>query len=143
MRLVADASALVGEVLRERGRRLIAHPDLVLFVPEAVLDETTHEVEKRLDRMVHQGRIGVETAKELVLATHGLIDAYVSVIPETVFDRWEIAARARVPADPSDWPTVAAAIALGAAIWTNDRDFLGCGCVTWTTDTLLLELGLI
>ena len=27
--------------------------------------------------------------------------------------------------DPDDWPTVALAIALDAAIWTHDCDFLG------------------
>jgi hypothetical protein len=27
-----------------------------------------------------------------------------------------------------------------AAIWTHDRDFLGCGGATWTTETLLARL---
>jgi hypothetical protein len=31
---------------------------------------------------------------------------------------------------------VATALALSAAIWTNDNDFLGTGVATWTTDTL-------
>ena len=29
---------------------------------------------------------------------------------------------------------------LPAAIWTEDYDFFGCGCPTWTTQTLLLQL---
>ncbi|MGI8915588.1 MAG: PIN domain-containing protein, partial [Chloroflexota bacterium] len=49
-------------------------------------------------------------------------------------------ARARIPRDPDDWPTVAAALALGADIWTRDADFLGCGCATWVTETLIAEL---
>jgi len=32
------------------------------------------------------------------------------------------------------------ALLLGAAIWTSDADFLGCGLPTWTTDTLLVHL---
>jgi predicted nucleic acid-binding protein len=32
--------------------------------------------------------------------------------------------------DPHDWPVVATALDLGAAIWTNDNDFLGTGVAT-------------
>jgi hypothetical protein len=32
------------------------------------------------------------------------------------------------------------ALALDAAIWTLDGDFLGCGVATWTAETLLAEL---
>ena len=46
----------------------------------------------------------------------------------------------RVPRDERDWPTVALAIALDAAILTADNDFLGCGCPTWTVETLSAEL---
>ncbi len=38
--------------------------------------------------------------------------------------------------DPHDWPVVATALALSAAIWSNDSDFLGIGIATWTTDSL-------
>ena len=34
----------------------------------------------------------------------------------------------------------ALALAIEAAIWTLDNDFLGCGVATWTTDTLLIHL---
>ena len=33
----------------------------------------------------------------------------------------------------SDWPLLAAALALGASIWSEDRDFFGTGMVVWTT----------
>jgi predicted nucleic acid-binding protein len=45
-------------------------------------------------------------------------------------------ARERWLRDPRDWPVVASALALGAAIWTHDNDFLGTGVAAWTTDTL-------
>ncbi|MDA8048381.1 MAG: PIN domain-containing protein [Actinomycetota bacterium] len=35
----------------------------------------------------------------------------------------------------------ASVLALDAAILTGDNDFLGCGCPTWTVETLLAELG--
>ncbi len=41
---------------------------------------------------------------------------------------------------PDDWHSIALAMAVDAAIWTMDGDFLGCGIGTWTTDTLLSYL---
>jgi len=52
----------------------------------------------------------------------------------------EIEAKERIPRDPDDWHTVALAIHLNTAIWTQDNDFLGCGCPCWTTDTLISHL---
>lgn len=45
-----------------------------------------------------------------------------------------------MPRDQRDWPTVALAIVLDAGILTGDNDFLGCGCPTWTVETLRREL---
>ncbi|MGH3168433.1 MAG: PIN domain-containing protein [Trebonia sp.] len=61
------------------------------------------------------------------------------VIPRTFYEHMERAARRRVPRDPNDWAPVALALALGAAILTGDHDLLGCGCPTWTVETLLAE----
>src|SRR5699024_10040372 len=52
----------------------------------------------------------------------------------------ELIARRRVPRDPHDWPPVALAMTLQAGILTGDHDFLGCGCPTWTVETLREEL---
>jgi len=38
--------------------------------------------------------------------------------------------------DQGDWSSLALALALDAAIWTNDRHFFGCGCPVWRTDAL-------
>jgi hypothetical protein len=61
-------------------------------------------------------------------------------IPQSVYGIHEGVARARIPRDPDDWHTVALALASGAEIWTMDADFLGCGIVTRTTDTLSAHL---
>ena len=42
--------------------------------------------------------------------------------------------------DEDDWPILAAALALGCPIWTEDTDFFGCGVATWTTDRVELYL---
>jgi predicted nucleic acid-binding protein len=40
----------------------------------------------------------------------------------------------------SDWPVLAAAIALDAAIWSNDRDFFGVGIPVWSTRNILFAV---
>jgi PIN domain len=49
-------------------------------------------------------------------------------------------ARVRKHLHQRDWPTVALAMVLNAGILTGDNDFLGCGCPTWTVETLRAEL---
>ena len=62
--------------------------------------------------------------------------ANVAVVDEAVYSALEDEARSRSMRDPSDWPLVACALALDAAVWTNDNDLLGTGVPTWTTETL-------
>ncbi len=83
-----------------------------------------------------QGRLP-DSAVAVLEAPVALAELRVAVVPEAVYAHLESPARARVPRDPDDWPTVALALALGADIWTQDSDFLDCGVATWTTDTLL------
>jgi predicted nucleic acid-binding protein len=64
----------------------------------------------------------------------------IEVISRQSYVHIEETARRRIPRDPNDWPTVALAITFGADIVTNDNDFLGCGCATWTVETLRSEL---
>jgi len=54
--VIADASALVAELLRARGRALLVHPDLRVVVAEEQWDETQHELLRRLDAIIEQGR---------------------------------------------------------------------------------------
>jgi predicted nucleic acid-binding protein len=143
VRLVVDANILISELLRARGRRLFAHPDLQLFIAERAWSEARHELRRRVTLMEAQGRLATGTGTELLEAAFGLIELRVTRVPDALFAHLERASRGQVPRDPEDWPTVALALALDAGIWTNDRDFLGCGLPTWTTDTLLAELGQI
>ncbi len=48
MIVVADASVLVGELLRRRGRELLSDPDLHVLVAEHQWEETEHELSRRL-----------------------------------------------------------------------------------------------
>ncbi|MDQ6775880.1 MAG: PIN domain-containing protein [Actinomycetota bacterium] len=69
-----------------------------------------------------------------------LDDGAIDVVPRANYQRLRDTALRRVPRDERDWPTVALAISLNVAILTADNDFLGCGCPTWTVETLIAEL---
>ena len=55
MIVVADASVLVGELLRQRGRELLLHPNLRVLVAEHQWEETEHELSGRLEILVARG----------------------------------------------------------------------------------------
>jgi predicted nucleic acid-binding protein len=141
MIVVADASVLVGELLRQRGRELLLNSRLRVLVAEDQWEETEHELAQRLDVLESRAilttmqRRTVERSVRLLIETRAI-----EVAPRDAYASLEEIARRRVPRDVRDWPTVALAIALDAAILTGDNDFLGCGCPTWTFETLRQEL---
>jgi predicted nucleic acid-binding protein len=140
MRLVVDANILVAELIRERGRKLIARPELELYMAEQAWSETTYELNKRIEKMIDRGVFSTSVGQNLFRNAIALAEAKVVIVPHEVYSDYETVARNRIPRDPNDWFTVALALALVAAIWTLDHDFLGCGIATWTTDTLLTHL---
>ena len=140
MNVAADASVLVAESLRRRRHRLIGHQDVVFYIAEPTWSEVVHEIGRRLDAMVVHGRFQA-TDRELVLGdTLALLTQHITVVPVAEYQEHEAAARARIPRDPNDWPTVAVALVLDADIWTMDYDFFGCGLPVWTTDTLMTHM---
>jgi predicted nucleic acid-binding protein len=140
VKLAADASSVVAESLRVRGEWLIAHSDLTLYITEPTWSEVVHEVGRRLDAMVRNGRL-LPTELETVRADRlSLLSRHLTVVTEADYREYEAAARDRIPRDPNDWPTVALALSLGIGVWTNDYDFFGCGVPVWSTETLLTHL---
>lgn len=140
MKLACDASALVAEALRRRRHHLIAHPDLELYIAEPMWSEVTHELARRVRSMVQNGGLSAEAGQDLLDEAHAVLARTLHVVSEEGYAAYEAEARRRVPRDPNDWPTVALALALDAAIWTHDYDFFGCGVAVWTTETLLAQL---
>jgi predicted nucleic acid-binding protein len=138
MHLVVDANILVSELLRRK--ELIQNPGLILYVTESVLSETSHELRKRINAIIHKKGASEELGEKLLEAAQNVINTKINIIEESVYIHLETEARNRIPRDPNDWSTVALALVLNAAIWTQDCDFLGCGCPTWTTETLLTQL---
>jgi predicted nucleic acid-binding protein len=141
MIVVADASVLVGELLRRRGRELLLHPDLRVLVAEHQWEETEHELSRRLEILESREILTAARRQLLEQSVRNLIDARaIEVAPRDTYASLEETALRRVPRDPRDWPTVALAIVLDAGILTGDNDFLGCGCPTWTVQTLRSQL---
>ena len=141
MIVVADASVLVGELLRKRGRELVLRPDLHIVVAEHQWEETEHELSRRLGILESNGRLTAERRLSLERAVRGLVDTRaIEVVPRETYASLEEAAIGRIPRDRRDWPTVALAMVLDTGILTGDNDFLGCGCPTWTVETLRREL---
>jgi predicted nucleic acid-binding protein len=139
--VVADASVLVGELLRKRGRELLLRPDLRVLVAEQQWDEAQHELSRRLSILESRRGLVAEQREVLEQAVNGLIETRaIEVVSRDTYASVEQAATERVPRDQRDWPTVALAMVLDAGILTGDNDFLGCGCPTWTVETLRREL---
>jgi predicted nucleic acid-binding protein len=139
--IVVDASVLVGELLRARGIGLLRHVDLEPAVPEEPWSEARHELARRVAAMVEHGKATATQAAALLHGAFRIVeDGALVVVPLDTYGPLEPLARRRVPRDQRDWPPVALALVLEAAILTHDADFLGCGCPTWTVETLRAEL---
>lgn len=136
MRLVVDASTLVAEALRVRGRRLFAHPDLELFVADHAWNETVHELGKRVVLLSERGSLAAREAAAYVDKDFAFLADRTTTVPSDQYDARLEETRWRIPRDPTDAPTVALALALDCGIWTDDRDFFGCGLPVWVTEVL-------
>ena len=140
MILIIDANILIGELLRQRGRELLRNKQLVIYASEKVVDETTYEIQKRIRHMITTGKLSQEAGADLTQAAFQPLETRIINVPQIEYGYLEIEAKERIPRDPDDWHTVALALHFDAAIWTQDNDFLGCGCPCWTTDTLISHL---
>lgn len=130
MRLVVDANILVAELLRSRGRVLLQDERLELFVAEVAWLEANYELERRGKHIIERQQLSQKALHALLEPAKDIAQAVVSVVPEPVYIPLHRDARLRIPRDPDDWHTVALALLLDAAIWTQDHDFLGCGVAT-------------
>lgn len=136
MRLVVDASVLIGELLRASGRARLADERIELFFPEQVWGEAQHELPRRVAAFARRRKISDADGLQLVRHCLKAIETNVVLIEEAVYLPLEDEARSRSLRDPNDWPLVACALILGSGIWTADRDLFGVGVATWTTETL-------
>jgi predicted nucleic acid-binding protein len=136
MRLIVDTSVLVGELLRVKGRQRLGDERLELFIAEQTWAEVQVELPRRVTAFARRRSIAFQVAEDLIRLCLEAITANVAVVDEAVYSALEDEARRRATRDPQDWPLVATALVLDAAVWTNDNDLLGTGVATWTTESL-------
>lgn len=141
MHLVADASALVGELLRARGRALLTHSAVDWVASEEVAGEVQHEVVRRIGVLVRRHGLTVDEGAALARGTLDLFASSVVIVPRIAYAPFQVEAEARL-VDERAWSCVALALVLGTGIWAEDRDFCGTGLPTWHTQVLLIHLGL-
>ncbi len=133
--LVIDANILVRAVLGRRVREIIETyaEQASFFVPEVAYAEA----EEHLPALVTRRGGDPDKAVRVLRSLRGLVD----LIGNEVYSQFESTARERLgDRDPDDWPILAAALAIGCPIWTEDTDFFGCGVPTWTTSRVCVFL---
>ena len=141
MIVVVDASVLVAELLRKRGRELFRHPELRSVVAQDQWEETQHELPKRAKHIVAAGHLSQAQVDLILSDVDELFSSRtIEIIPSSAYEEKKELALRRVPQDPKDWAPVALAMTMDAGILTRDGDFLGCGLPTWTVETLRIEL---
>jgi len=136
MRLVIDASVLVGDLLRAAGRLRIGDARLELFVPEQMREEAQVEVRRRVAAFAGQRGLDASAAEALASSVLEAVDANIGVVDRAVYAAYEDEARSRSVRDRFDWPLVACALALDAGVWTHDADLFGTGVATWGSVSL-------
>jgi predicted nucleic acid-binding protein len=133
--LVLDANIMLRAVLGVRVRSLIETycEDVPLFIPA----HCVVEVREYLPSLC--ARRNWDTGPSL-----DLLDTLLTLVRKVetgFYADFEEQARRRIGfRDINDWPVVALALSLDAAIWTEDADFFGSGLPTWTTETVEIYL---
>jgi len=134
--VVLDANILIRAVLGQRVRNILeAHADKISFI----VPETAY-----LEAEQHLATLVVKRGGDPLKALESLrsMAELCTVVGQDNYGHFESAARTRIGArDADDWPVLAAALALGCPIWTEDLDFFGCGVATWTSAGIATFLG--
>lgn len=129
--LVLDANILIRAVLGQRVRRILeAQADEVsFFIPESAYAEAEEHLAALVVKRGGNAANGLASLRSM--AALGMI------VSQDLYGDFEAEARKRLGVrDPEDWPILAAALALGCPIWTEDTDFFGCGVATWTSSSI-------
>lgn len=94
------------------------------------LGVTAHNAAEFVDRLTNKFGLATDT----VAAEVREVLAPVEIIGRDQYEHLRGAADARLRVGgKSDWPALAAALAVDGAIWSEDVDFFGVGVPVWST----------
>lgn len=126
MKLVVDANVLVAASVGRSIELLIAFAASAteLVVPLRMIVEA-HQIANHRQEFHDTG----------APARMERIAALVTVLDPRIYEHREPHARERLLPGKAqkDWPVLAAALALDAPVWSNDRHFRGVGVAVWAT----------
>jgi len=134
--IVLDANILIRAVLGRRVRQIIdtyASHGARFFAPDVAFDDARKYLPPLLKKR------GLPHAD--VPASLKYLQIVVEPVTHELYCVCEDQARQRLRGrDESDWPVLAAALALGCGVWTEDKDFFGTGIAVWTTNRIEIFL---
>lgn len=135
-KLVLDANILIRAIFGNQVYSLLRtyEENVELYAPDYCVQEALAKIPEIVAK-----RKEIPEFAELHLLL--FVKTVVLVVDQSFYSEFEEQARARISrSDPNDWPVVATALLLNAPIWTEDRDFFGCGVATWTSDRIEIYL---
>jgi predicted nucleic acid-binding protein len=127
--IVLDANILIRFVLGRCVRELVEKYQSAVrfFAPEVAFRDAAAYLPSLLAK---RGRSDINVA-----AAIEYMKCLVEPVDPELYEAFASEACARLRGrDEEDWPVVAAALAFGCPVWTEDRDFFGIGIAVWTTD---------
>jgi predicted nucleic acid-binding protein len=114
--------------------------EVKLFTPATSFNDAVEHLPKILRSRGEQQGLNTKKIEEgisLALERLESLRGVVETVEEATYARFRERAIKRLPRDPEDWDLVALALTFDAPIWTKDKDFVGSGIATWTTQTVL------
>ena len=100
MRLVVDVNILIAELIRVRGRKLIALSELELYMAEQAWSETSYKLNKRIEKMIDKGVFSQVVGEGLLASAITLAEAKVKILPHELYSDYETVARNRISSRP-------------------------------------------
>ena len=134
--LVIDANIPIRAVLGSKVRKLFQtySSEAPLFLaPELAFEDAAVYLPSILAK---RNRFDIDVA-----ASMAYLQRFVEPVPHELYAEFEEESRERLRLrDEEDWPVLAAALATGAAIRSEDKDFFGTGVAVWTTSRVEIYL---
>lgn len=134
--IVVDANILIRAVLGRRVSTLLEDYTArgIRFVaPKLAFDDAERYLPVLLEK---RGKSIAEFTGALAY-----LQQLVEPVDTDLYSAFEAEARDRLRTrDEDDWPVLAAALALGCDIWSEDADFFGAGIAVWTTSRVEIFL---
>ncbi len=117
MKLIVDSNALFAALIRDSGsRRVISHLNAEFFI----LSTNHEELGVYREDLIKKSKLG-EVAFQLVL--DNLLKKCILIEDRALLNNWKEAKNIMDSVDSDDTPFIAAALATGADIWSDDKHF--------------------